>query len=128
MGVRVEQWLVGLWILSAVACSGDPARTAADGGVEAVIDCNTCPEITSMVISPVSLGVGAEAQFSAGVEDADSDPLGYSWFAETGEIVSPQSLSTAYRCVSVGKDRLTFAVADIHGCISQKGSTIQCVE
>ena len=127
MGDRVARWFVGLWIVFAVACSDGPAkRSVSDAGVETVIGYNHCPEITSIVISPVSLGIGAEAHLEALVEDIDSDPLGYSWFAESGEIVTPQSLSSAYRCVLAGRDYLAFAVADVHGCIAQKSSAVEC--
>ena len=119
-----------LWAGTAAltSCSDTTPQSGVDGGLTTLIEDNLCPDITSVVISPSTIGIGSEAQLTAEVRDVNGDPLVHMWFAETGTVANPRNLDTPYRCTTPGHDAVVFSVADVHGCVSQKEGRVRCLE
>jgi hypothetical protein len=87
---------------------------------------NSCPEITSLIVAPLSLDVGGNINVSAAGSDVNSDPLTFAWTAGNGTFANPTAATTTYKCTVKGAQTLTISVDDGKGCVSTLNAAVNC--
>lgn len=95
-------------VMVMLKCQG-PVRF---GGVRANGKINICAELTKMVVSPLQTTVGNDINLAAAGEDAEGDPIVFSWTAEGGSIDDPAAAETVFTCEEAGQGSITVAVSD----------------
>jgi hypothetical protein len=63
---------------------GRPNPGVGVGRAEVVL--NRCPQITSLIVSPLETGVGGIVTMQASAEDPEGDPVSLSWSVTRGEV------------------------------------------
>jgi hypothetical protein len=63
-------------------------------------------------------------------EDAEGDPIEYSWAADHGTFANPSAASTFYTCEETGNDQLTISVTDdgFGYCVDSWTVDVRCVD
>jgi cysteine-rich repeat protein len=108
----------------ALQCSASPTSGAAD--LQGTF--NACPTVESLTVVPLAVDIGQDIALSAAAQDADGDPISYSWTATNGGSFGSADLqSTTYLCTSIGQHILTLTVADNRGCNQNHTALVTCL-
>jgi hypothetical protein len=91
---------------------------------------NICPELTQAVVAPLQTSVGYTIIVGSQAEDAENDPIEYSWAANSGPFANPSASATFYTCEETGDDRLTVSVTDdgFEYCVDSWTVDVRCVD
>jgi hypothetical protein len=113
-----------------LTCSSDTVSNDLGSiGVTAnAIEADSCPSITSGVVSPDETSVGSSVSVAATASDPDSgETLSYDW-APASNFADPTAASTTYLCVVPGEQTLTLTVTDSHTppCPTTATFTVRC--
>lgn len=75
---------------------------------------DSCPVVTSYIVSPIAVSAGGTIDVSAAGADLDaSDTVTYAWTATAGTFDAPGSASTRYHCPAASSQQvLTITVSD----------------
>jgi len=87
---------------------------------------NTCPEITSLIIAPLSLDVGGNITVSAAGSDVDNNALTFAWSSAAGTFANPTAAATTYKCTVAGTNTLTITIDDGKGCTTSLNADVNC--
>jgi hypothetical protein len=81
-----------------------------------VVAGDSCPNLTSSLVSPQQTGLANPIDVMATASDSDvSDTLTYAWSATAGTFTSASSASTQYHCpATAGTQTLTLTITDNH--------------
>jgi hypothetical protein len=81
-----------------------------------VVSGDSCPVLTSSLISPLVTDIADPISVMATGSDADAgDTISFAWSATGGTFTSPTSASTSYQCPSTaGMQTLTLKISDNH--------------
>src|SRR5262249_21564065 len=86
-----------------------------------------CPDITSLVVAPLSIGLGGLIKVSSDASDADNDALSFQWSATASVFNNPGGKQTQYQCAVPGVQTLTITVGDAKGCTSAVSADVDCI-
>lgn len=105
-------------------CHADSAA----GSLEVSATLNNCPQLTSIVVAPLSVAVGSEIPVAAAGADLDpADTLTFAWTASGGgSFAAPAQASTAFTCATAGDHVLTVTVSDGR-CGASRSVNVSCV-
>lgn len=96
-------------VTAVLQCKG----TRATGGVVVNASINSCPLVTSVTVSPLSVDVGGTITLNATAADSDvGDALTFSWSAPSGTFADGSKAATTYACNPGGSRTLTLKVTD----------------
>lgn len=82
---------------------------------------NSCPVITSLIVSPLQLDVGGKINVSAAASDPDTGAtLTYAWTSvgTGGSFVNAATATTQFNASAPGTQTLTVSVSDGKGCVT----------
>lgn len=97
------------------------------GSVEVVAQFNSCPELATVAVAPLRVGLGGTIGVSASGADVDTgDTLTYAWTASGGgAFAASTQASTAFTCATVCRHTLTVTVSD-GNCLGTRAVPIVC--
>ena len=73
---------------------------------------NICAELVKATASPLETSVGNDIDLTSQAEDAENNPIDYSWSGTGGSIADPDAASTTYTCQEAGDHTITISVTD----------------
>lgn len=118
---------------------------------------NRCPQITSLVVTPLETGVGGIVTMQASAEDPEGDPVSLEWSVTQGEVERSEPSGSGgnggasaseggsasggeggadggsaegtwiYQCTQIGFPLLTLEAADARGCSQERSVGVGCV-
>jgi len=100
------------------------------GAVRVNGELNICPELTKAVVAPLQTSIGNVITVRSQAEDAEDDPIEYSWTADSGTFANPSAPATFYTCEETGNDHLTISVTNHHSeyCVDSWTVDVTCVD
>ena len=97
------------------------------GNVKANGEFNSCPVITSMIVSPLEINLDGVIDISAAASDTDGNPLTFAWTSTVaGVFGSTSAAATTYTCKVPGTQTLTATVSDGAGCLTTLQAEVLC--
>ena len=104
-------------------CHGD----GGPGSVEVTATLNSCPQVASVMVAPLAVGVGGSISVAAAGADVDAaDALTYVWSASGGgTFAAPTKATTTFTCTAAGRHTLTVTVSD-GKCVRTRAVAVTC--
>lgn len=118
----------------AIACVACGAAEQVDEVVgasrepQAATRSRSCPQFGWWLMLPKTPSVGAPAEISVNVTDADSslEKLSFQWLAGSGTFSAPSKADTSFTCAREGYQTLALVARDETGCARQLDIQISC--
>jgi cysteine-rich repeat protein len=89
---------------------------------------DSCPEITQLVVVPLSVDIDGKISVSASATDVDNDSLAYAWSDpfDGGNFDDPTAKSTKFTCAVLSSPTLIISVSDGQGCVTTASVNVAC--